>query len=168
MISLRDGVNGRRSQWLVLAGRDGAKLAAALRAATFPFARAKLVLRSQGGCDPAMLFALVLTLPVDRHRRSNHEPARLRRTGHEALQEDRCGERVATDIGGHLVHGLAHADRGRQVHHPLDAVERSVNRARIADVALDEGGSRRNLRGQPVMHLTLEAVEDDDLVPFVE
>jgi hypothetical protein len=38
----------------------------------------------------------------------------------------RC-HRVLADVGSDLVHRLADADRGREVHDPLDAVERAVD-----------------------------------------
>src|SRR5439155_8637949 len=165
---LRDRVDGRRDQRLALARRERPELRAAMRAQTLPTPRRELLFGSRRRRDGAVGRALVLALPVDRHRRGDDEPAWLLLAVGELLQEAGGGHRVHVDVAGDLVHRLSDADRRREVHDAVDALERAIHEPRLADAAFEERRFGRHSGRRAVVDLALEAVEDDDVVPALE
>ena len=82
-----------------------------------------------------MLLALVLALPVDRHRGGNHQALDQRPGCDEALKEARRGHGVELCVASDLVHGLADTHGGRQVHDTINALESPIGNLHVADVA---------------------------------
>ena len=112
--------------------------------------------------------APILALAVDRHGEATTvvpAAAAVRRKARESL---RRRERVHAYVPLDLVHGLADADRRRQVDHGVDAIERSVGRDRISHVAMDERHAVREDGLVAEVHLRLEAIDDDDIVTALD
>ncbi len=131
VVALVDRVDRGRQQRLGLAGRHRPQRPAALGAGELPLAGQQLLLGARPRGLVAVGLAGVLALAVDRHRGGDDEPARQRAQGDQALEEAGGGHRVQLGVAGDLIHRLADADGGGQVHDAVDPA-RARSAARVS------------------------------------
>ncbi len=125
----------------------GRQLGLARRADALPLSREQLFLGTQSGRDAPVLGTSILTFTVDRHRRSDDQPFRSRRSRNKTLEKGCRRIRVGVDVPPDLVHRLADANRSRQVDDSLDilrassAATRSPTSPWMKDTPLGNRGS---------------------------
>ena len=90
--------------------------------------------------DEALILAPVGPLPVNRHRRGDDDALHAVALVREQLEHDARAARVAVDVAGDLVHGLADADLGRVVHDRIDPAQRLAQGGGVAHVGAHELG----------------------------
>jgi len=130
----------------------------------------ELALGADSGREPglARLRIPVLAFAVDRHRRGDQQLADPFTALDRLLQQHRRADRVDRCVALDLVHRLAHADGGSEVHDGVDTVERTPDSFMVADVSDLQLDLAVEVIGPAAdgMNLGIEVVEGSDLVPL--
>jgi hypothetical protein len=82
-------------------------------------------------------WVVVLALAVDRHRRRDDEPTHTVAARDELLEQRGAADRVDLDVAADLVHRLADANGGGEVHDRIGSIHRAAKRCLVAHVADD-------------------------------